>query len=170
MIETKPLELIYQGPTQVSQVLSPFSASPPSVLLSGFRSRCHIVIKGAFPSLRVQQGLPQLIRLYVRAGFPNEELQAISNQLLIQHQNSSLLVSKTAPVAFVVGFSSVCSRCFSSFLFLVSSCPFSWLLAFCGLLFPFFSFLAQAPLSFCSVFRLIAHGSCSRASVPSSFG
>ena len=89
MVETKPLELIYQGPTQVSQVLSPFSASPPSVLLSGFRSRCHIVIKGAFPSLRVHQGLAQLIRLYSRAGFPNEELQSISNQLLIQHQNSS---------------------------------------------------------------------------------
>ena len=89
MLETKPLELIYQGPTHVSQVLSPFSASPPTVLLSGFRSRCHIVIKGAFPSLRVQQGLSQLIRLYTRAGFPNEELQSISNQLLIQHQNSS---------------------------------------------------------------------------------
>ena len=45
MLETKPLELIYQGPTNVSQVLSPFSASPPKVLLSGFRSRCHIVIR-----------------------------------------------------------------------------------------------------------------------------
>ena len=89
MLETQPLELIFQGPTQVSQVLSPFSASPPTVLLSGFRSRCHIVIKGAFPSSRVQQGLSQLIRLYTRAGFPNEELQSISNQLLIQHQNSN---------------------------------------------------------------------------------
>ena len=49
MLETKPLELIYQGPTNVSQVLSPFSASPPKVLLSGFRSRCHSVVKGAFP-------------------------------------------------------------------------------------------------------------------------
>ena len=57
MLETKPLELIYKGPTNVSQVLSPFSASPPKVLLSGFRSRCHIVIKGAFPQCRVQQGL-----------------------------------------------------------------------------------------------------------------
>ena len=62
MLETKPLELIYQGPTNISQVLSPFSASPPTVLLSGFRSRCHIVIKGAFPAFRVQQGLTQLIR------------------------------------------------------------------------------------------------------------
>ena len=87
MLETKPLELIYQGTTNISQVLSPFSASPPQVLLSGFRSRCHIVIKGAFPTPRVQQGLSQLIRLYTRAGFPNEELQAISNHLLIQHQN-----------------------------------------------------------------------------------
>ena len=87
MLETKPLELIYQGPTNISQVLSPFSASPPQVLLSGFRSRCHIVIKGAFPNLRVQQSLSQLIRLYTRAGFPNEELQKISTQLLIQHQN-----------------------------------------------------------------------------------
>ena len=89
MLETKPLELIYQGPTNISQVLSPFSASPPQVLLSGFRSRCHIVIKGAFPQSRVQQGLSQLIHLYTRAGFPNEELQTISNQLLTQHQNSS---------------------------------------------------------------------------------
>ena len=86
MLETKPLELIYQGPTNISQVLSPFSASPPPVLLSGFRSRCHIVIKGAFPAFRVQQGLTQLIHLYTRAGFPKEELQTISDQLLIQHQ------------------------------------------------------------------------------------
>ena len=87
MLETKPLELIYQGPTNISQILSPFSASPPTVLLSGFRSRCHIVIKGAFPAFRVQQGLNQLIHLYTRAGFPKEELQTISDQLLIQHQN-----------------------------------------------------------------------------------
>jgi hypothetical protein len=87
MPETKPLELIYQGPTNVSQVLSPFSASPPKVLLSGFRSRCHIVIKGAFPELRVRQGLDQLIHLYIRAGFPKEELHAISNQIMTQHQN-----------------------------------------------------------------------------------
>jgi len=63
MLETKPLEFIYQGPTNVSQVLSPFSASPPKVLLSGFRSRCHIVIKGAFPDSRVQQGLDQLMKI-----------------------------------------------------------------------------------------------------------
>jgi hypothetical protein len=49
MLETKPLELIYCGPTNISQVLSPFSASPPKVPVSGFRSHCHIVVKGAFP-------------------------------------------------------------------------------------------------------------------------
>ena len=87
MLETKPLELIYQGPTNVSQVLSPFSASPPKVLLSGFRSRCHIVIKGAFPEFRLRQGLDQLIHLYTRAGFPKEEFHAISNHILIQHQS-----------------------------------------------------------------------------------
>jgi len=87
MLETKPLELIYHGPTNISQVLLPYSASPLKVLLSGFRSRCHIVIKGAFPDHRVQQGLDQLIHLYTLAGFPNEELQTISSQILIQHQN-----------------------------------------------------------------------------------
>ena len=81
------LSINYQGPTNVSQVLSPFSASPPKVLLSGFRSRCHIVTKGAFPEFRVRQGLDQLIHLYTRAGFPKEELYAISNQIMIQHQN-----------------------------------------------------------------------------------
>ena len=45
MLETKPLELIYCGPTNISQVRSPFSASPPKVLFSGFRSRCHIVVE-----------------------------------------------------------------------------------------------------------------------------
>ena len=85
MLETKPFELIYQGPTNVSQVLSPFSASPPQVLLSGFRSRCHIVVKGAFPDIRVKQGLDQLIRLYTLAGFP--KLLTISHQIMTQHQN-----------------------------------------------------------------------------------
>jgi hypothetical protein len=74
MLETMPLELIYCGPTNISQVLSPYSASPPKVLLSGFRSRRHIVIKGAFPEYRVQQGLDQLIDLYTLAGFSREEL------------------------------------------------------------------------------------------------
>ena len=64
MLETKPLELIYQGPTNISQVLSPFSASPPKVLLSGFRSRCHVVAKGAFHDFRVRQGIDQVIQLY----------------------------------------------------------------------------------------------------------
>ena len=87
MLETKPLELIYQGPTNVSQVLSPFSASPLKVLLSGFRSRCHIVIKGAFPEFRIRQGLDQLIHVYTVARFPKEELHNISTQIMIQHQN-----------------------------------------------------------------------------------
>jgi hypothetical protein len=74
MLETQPLELIYAGPTNISQVLSPYSASPPKVLLSGFRSRCHFVVKGAFPEFCVRQGLDQLIHLYTLAGVPNEEL------------------------------------------------------------------------------------------------
>ena len=87
MLETKPLELIYHGPTNISQVLSPYSASPPKVLPSGLRSRCHIVVKGAFPDHRVQQGLDQFIHLYMLAGFPNGELHTISSQILTQHQN-----------------------------------------------------------------------------------
>ena len=101
----------------------------------------------------------------------DEELQAISNQLLIQHQNSSFCCSQKLLLLLFIGLLfSLWSRCCSSLLFLVSSCPFSWLVVFCCLLLLFFSFLAQAPLSFCSVFVLNAHGSCSRASVPSSFG
>ena len=168
MIETKPLELIYQGPTQVSQVLSPFSASPPSVLLSGFRSRCHIVIKGAFPSLRVQQGLSQLIRLYARAGFPNEELEAISNQLLIQHQNSSIAVLKNCFCCFLLGCSFPCGPGVA-----LLSCFFLSLLVVDGVLLSLASLL-QLPGSSSAFLllrlRLNAHGSCSRASVPSSFG
>ena len=82
MLETDPLELIYVGPTNCSQVLSPFSASPPKVLLSGFRSRCHIVVKGAFPDIRVHQGLKQLVELYCQAGFDRDEFTSISSKIL----------------------------------------------------------------------------------------
>ena len=85
MLETNPLELIYVGPTNitnVSQVLSPFSASPPKVLLNGFRSRCHIVVRGAFPDHRVHQGLQQLVELHCLAGFDRDELNCISSKIL----------------------------------------------------------------------------------------
>ena len=155
MLETKPLEMIYQGPTNISQVLSPFSASPPTVLLSGFRSRCHIVIKGAFPAFRAQQGLTQLIHLYTRAGFPKEELQTISDQLLIQHQNlppqcqiraSRLLVCGSFVVLVLV----VVFVCFLFFLFLLCFLsPFGFPLVFVVSLsfcWSLGSFLAQLPL------------------------
>ena len=154
MLETKPLELIYQGPTNISQVLSPFSASPPTVLLSGFRSRCHIVIKGAFPTFRVQQGLTQLIHLYTRAGFPKEELQTISDQLLIQHQNLQPQCQMRALAClFAVPFVLLVWLGFVWFLFFLSSLvlsPFGFplvsgvSLSFCW---SFGSFLAQLPLA-----------------------
>ena len=84
MLETNPFELIYSGPTNVPQVLSPsfLGITTARVLLSGFRSRCHMVIKGAFPFNRVHQGLEQLIHLYCLAGFDREELSSISSQIL----------------------------------------------------------------------------------------
>ena len=88
LLETQPLELIYGGPTNVSQALSPFSASPPKVLHRGFRSRCHIVVKGAFPIHRVHQGLEQLIQLYALAGFSREEPNCISSQILTLHREN----------------------------------------------------------------------------------
>eukprot|EP00435_Cladocopium_sp_Y103_P073357 s107_g43.t1 len=86
MIATEPFELIYCGPTDTSQVLSPFSASPPKVLFSGFRSRCHIVTKGAHPIHRVHAGIQQLIDLYTLAGFEATDLQQISSQILSSSQ------------------------------------------------------------------------------------
>ena len=62
------------------------SASPPRILFSGFRSRCHIVVKGAFPVCRVHQGLQQLIQVYHLAGFDLEELNSISSQILSSMQ------------------------------------------------------------------------------------
>ena len=52
------------------------------MLLSGFRSRCDIVTKGAFPTHRVHQGLEQLIQLYCLAGFDRDELNSIPSQIL----------------------------------------------------------------------------------------
>ena len=152
MLETKPLELIYQGPTNISQVLSPFSASPPAVLLSGFRSRCHIVIKGAFPASRVQQGLAQLIHLYFRAGFPKEELQTISDQHLIQHENlpSQRQTRASRLLAHVSMWFLGCFWAFSfSFSFPFLSCVFFSFSSCCAvfLCVCFGSFLAQPSLA-----------------------
>ena len=175
MLETKPLELIYQGPTNISQVLSPFSASPPAVLLSGFRSCCHIVIKGAFPASRVQQGLTQLIHLYTRAGFPKEELQTVSDQLLIQHQNLQSQ-RQTEASCLLAHVSMLFLGCVWHLLFLflslslvVSSSPSPLFCAgfLCG---SFGSFLAQLrSLSpFCG--DIPPDGSCSSSRLPSPLG
>eukprot|EP00435_Cladocopium_sp_Y103_P013413 s3879_g3.t1 len=86
MIATELFELIYCGPRDTSQVWSRFSASPPKVLLSGFRSRCHIVAKGAHPLHRVHAGIQQLIDLYTLAGFEATDLQRISSQILTSTQ------------------------------------------------------------------------------------
>eukprot|EP00435_Cladocopium_sp_Y103_P071374 s863_g37.t1 len=82
MVATEPFELIYCGHTDISQALSPFSASPPAVLLSGFHSRCHIVAKGAFPVHRVHEGIGQLVDLYTRAGFGATGLERIASQIV----------------------------------------------------------------------------------------
>ena len=97
MLETNPLELIYFGPTNVSQVLSPFSASPPKVLLSGFRSRCHIVVNGAFPAPRVQQ-IAQLVDLYSMAGFDGDDLTCISSKILTTHMRENIVAAPLSPV------------------------------------------------------------------------
>ena len=73
-LELDPFEMIYQCPRDLSQVLSPWSASPPVVLLSGFASRCSIVQKGAFPQHQITRGLHQLRDLYLRAGLKAEDL------------------------------------------------------------------------------------------------
>ena len=76
-LELDPFEMIYQSPRDLSQVLSPLSASPPAVLLSGFASRCAIVQKGAFPQIQIQRGMQLLRDLYLRAGFKSEDLDRI---------------------------------------------------------------------------------------------
>ena len=127
MLETQPLELICNGPTKISQVLSPYSASPPKVLLSGFRSRCHIVVKGAFPEYRVRQGLDQLIQLYTMAGFSSEELTHISSRIFDLHHVEGkdclfaahhAILSQFALILLLVGFHFL-SFCFASLLFLL---------------------------------------------------
>ena len=85
-LELDPFEMIYQCPRDLSQVLSPWSASPPAVLLSGFASRCSIVQKGAFPQLQINRGLYQLGDLYLRAGFQAEDLDRILHRVSKQRR------------------------------------------------------------------------------------
>ena len=85
-LELDPFEMIYQCPRDLSQVLSPWSASPPAVLLSGFASRCSIVQKGAFPQLQITRGLFQLRDLYLRAGFQAEDLDRILHRVSKQRR------------------------------------------------------------------------------------
>ena len=81
-VETQPLEVIYNQPRDASQILSPTSASPPQVLLSGFRSRCHIVVKCAFPYQQKINGIHRLTETYEKAGFEPKELRQIAQSIL----------------------------------------------------------------------------------------
>ena len=83
-VELGPFELCYQPPQDLSQVLSPMSASPPAVLLSGFASRCSIVHRGSYPQSQVDKGVYLLKRLYLRAGFKEEDLNKIVKCVLKQ--------------------------------------------------------------------------------------
>ena len=85
-LELDPFEMIYQSPRDLSQVLSPRSASPPVVLLSGFASRCSIVQKGAFPQCQIKRGLHQLRDLYLPAGFKAEDLDRILHRVAKQRR------------------------------------------------------------------------------------
>ena len=80
--ETQPLKAIYNQPRDTSKILSPTSASPPQVLLNGFRSRCHIVVKCAFPDHQKIQGIHRLTETYERAGFDPHELWKIAKSIL----------------------------------------------------------------------------------------
>ena len=90
-LKLNPFEMIYQSPKDLSQVLSPMSASAPTVLLSGFASRCSIVHKGAYPQNQVDRGLAQLKDLYVKAGFDSRDLDKILRRVLKQRSKRCLL-------------------------------------------------------------------------------
>ena len=85
-VELDPFELCYQPPQDLSQVLSPMSASPPAVLLSGFASRCSIVHRGSFPKLQVDKGILSLKKLYLKAGFNEADLDKIVKRVLKQRK------------------------------------------------------------------------------------
>ena len=89
-MELNPFEMIYQNPKDMSQVLSPMSASPPAVLLSGFASRCSIVHKGAFPQHQVDKGLAQLKDLCLKAGIDSRNLDKILGRVLKQRKQKRL--------------------------------------------------------------------------------
>lgn len=89
-MELNPFEMIYQNPKDMSQVLSPMSASPPAVLLSGFASRCSIVHKGAFPQHQVDKGLAQLKDLCLKAGIDSRNLDKILRRVLKQRKQKRL--------------------------------------------------------------------------------
>ena len=76
-----------------------------------------------------QQGLAQLIQLYTRAGFPNEELQTISKTLLIQHQNLQppcQTCTAAAALLWLCLLLLLLSFPFPALLSPVSSCDFSF--------------------------------------------
>ena len=82
-LELDPFELCYQPPQDLSQVLSPMSAS---FLLSGFAFRGSIVHRGSYPKAQVDEGIYMLKRLYLRAGFKEEDLNKIVKRVLKQRK------------------------------------------------------------------------------------
>ena len=105
-IETCPLEIIYQLPHDPSQILSTSSASPPNVLLSGFRSRCHMVATCAYPHMQKVNGITKLIETYRRHGYDETSLQQIASDILYrsEHEKHKAACTWTWPHANLVFF------------------------------------------------------------------
>ena len=121
-----------------------------------------VTLSSRVPFLRpesIKASINYIIRLYTRAGFPKEELQSLSDQLSIRHQNSQLpsqIFAASAPC--VARFFSLSSLCSFSLWLLVLSCSSGvcvfFFLSFRALM---LSFLAQISPHFGVSLLLLSH-------------
>lgn len=66
---------------QSSQIMSLFSASPPTVIPSGFRWSCRIFVKEACPNIEFILGFQEVIQFYAQTSLNLEEFKSMSSNI-----------------------------------------------------------------------------------------
>ena len=81
MIATGSSELIYCRPANHPRLCPLFSASPPTVIPSGFRWSCRIFVKEACPNIEFILGFQEVIQFYAQTSLNLEEFKSMSSNI-----------------------------------------------------------------------------------------
>lgn len=82
--------------------MSPFSASPPTVLPSGFKWSCRIFVKEACPNIEFILGFQQVIQFSAQTSLNLEEFKSMSSNIFTSADSNLRAGSSSVPLGLTV--------------------------------------------------------------------